>query len=193
MRKLADIISEAMDENKIAEENRVPIGDTGLFAIPTSRYIDLIVRGDENHIVAVIQNGQLHESLTVFEEGLDALLVFDGLEHFSGYKLDEVTLFDEQDAQVPTQAAVFLKRMPGPFFTSSTLRTTPEQVHPTDPEDYSLATAQGDDFGHIIMNIERAARDEAASYEPSWSFADYPRREFPETIDPAHVANEPEL
>lgn len=170
MRALSDTIYNALDDNEPWEEQRIPLGETGLTGTSTSDGIDLIRRGDK--VVAVLQNGMLHESIVLFETGLEPLLALAGLQ-VESYELDPIEQFGhEGDAKMPPAAAIWLKRMPGAFFTESALILVPEQVHPRAADDYDYSSIRGDEFAHVLYQVEMAARreQERTWRAPEWSF-----------------------
>lgn len=178
MRKLTDLVIDNGDENEDPSDERIPVSETGTHGsgltgtwMSMSGGITLIRRGDD--IVAISQNGMLHESLVLFETGLEELLHIDGIMDSDGYELDEVDLFEHEGAApMPKAAAVWLKRMPGAFYTESALYLQPVRVKPRARDDYDFASIAGDDFGHILYEVERFARDNIASqYQTKvWSF-----------------------
>lgn len=160
MRILGDYILDHSDGNELFEEQEVvlPIESVRL----TGTYLDggFYVIRREGVVVAAIANGMLHESLILFAPDLEELLAFDGVV-VDNYEMDPVSEPYEEFITMPSQAAVWLKRMPGMFMTSSPLILVPEQVHPRkDQNDFSVAAIQGDDFNHIMYLFERALENE---------------------------------
>lgn len=168
MRKLTDFVLDRLDDNLPDDEQRIPIPDTALTGTYYGRGVTVFQRGET--VVAVSQNGMLHEALAVFEEGLDALLAIDELVE-PGYALDSTAeRFNYPDeAPMPAAAAVWLKRMPGPFRTDAPTMFTPERVRLPAIDDFS-ASGVANEFMHVMYAIQRVWEYELSTAwrEPRW-------------------------
>lgn len=177
MRTLSRFVDEGLDSNELAEDQFIPIGDSGLTIRPVDG-LDLVYRlapGPHAKIVAVVQNGMLHESLTLLEPGLEDLLDLAGIPWETPIILDSVPedLFEHPE-WMPSEVAVWIKRMPGAFFSEAPLIMQPQRVYPNtlSSEDPGyLESLNHDQFTHILYAIERLVRreQEATYREPKWS------------------------
>lgn len=133
MNKIADIYDDLYEADDYPyDPPRYKIEGTP-YEIGRVNKVYVVYEGDA--VVAISQSAMLHETFLLFKQAGEDLLTLAGITEI-GYDLVDVSerwADAGQTFRFPP-VAVWLKRMPGYFFTSAKYRVVPEHVEPAEGE-----------------------------------------------------------